>query len=111
MKKIVKAKKKRVKKPVCHIENLSWLFQDVYAIHIIKNLLKNKENYFVNFKEEIKDLCDATLSKNLKTLLKEDIIEKEELKTFPRTVKYSLTKKGKGFLKILNQIEAFSKKY
>jgi len=73
--------------------------------------LTKKENNFVNLKEDIKGLCDATLSKNLKTLLKEGVLEKEELKTFPRTVKYSLTKKGKDFLKILRQIETFSKKY
>lgn len=95
----------------CPIENVSWLFQDVYAVHIIKNLLENKKNRFSSLRGEIKNICDATLSKNLKTLEKEEIIEKEILKTFPPTTNYFLTKKGKDFSKVLKKIEDYSSKY
>jgi DNA-binding HxlR family transcriptional regulator len=108
MKSITKSKRK---KEVCPIENVSWLFHDVYTIHIIKTLLAKKKIRFTQFKSEIKNICDETLTKNLKTLLKEEIIEKEVLKTFPPTTNYYLTQKGKEFSKVLNKIEDYSKKY
>lgn len=108
MKKPVK-KSKSIK--TCPIENVSWLFHDVYTIHIIKNLLQKKKNRFTNLKSEVNNICDATLAKILKTLEKEGIIEKEELKTFPPTINYSLTKKGKDFSKVLKKLEDYSKKY
>ncbi|MEI6352481.1 MAG: helix-turn-helix domain-containing protein [Candidatus Nomurabacteria bacterium] len=107
MKKTVKNNKSKS----CPIENVSWLFHDIYTIHIIKTLLNKKKIRFTEFKFEIKDICDATLTKNLKTLEKEKIIEKETLKTFPPTTNYYLTKKGKDFSKVLKNIENYSKKY
>lgn len=105
MKKLDKNKK------ICPIKNISWLFNDVYAVHIIKNLLKNKKSRFTDFKNQIENICDATLAKNLKTLEKENIIEKEELKTFPPTTNYYLTNKGKDFSKVLKKIEDYSNRY
>lgn len=106
-----KAVKKSKKGEICPIENVSWLFHDIYTIHIIKMLLANKKVRFTEFKSQIKDICDETLTKNLKTLEKEEIIKKEKLKTFPPTTNYSLTKKGKDFSKVLKNIENYSKKY
>ena len=106
-----KTVKKINKEESCPIENVSWLFHDVYTIHIIKNLLQKKKNRFTNLKSEIVNICDGTLAKILKTLEKENIIKKEELNTFPPTVNYSLTKKGKDFSKVLKNIENYSKKY
>ena len=99
------------KKSSCPIENVSWLFHDVYTIHIIKTLLANKKVRFTEFKSNIDNICDETLTKNLKTLKKEGIIEKENLKTFPPTTNYYLTQKGKEFSKVLKKIEDYSKKY
>lgn len=111
MKKAVKKAKVNKKVKSCPIENVSWLFQDIYAIHIIKILLNNKKVRFTEFKSNIKNICDETLTKNLKTLQKENLVEKEILKTFPPTANYYLTKKGKDFSKVLNNIENYSKKY
>ena len=108
MKLVTKSKKK---KEICPIENVSWLFRDIYTIHIIKTLLANKKVRFTEFKSEIKNICDETLNKNLKTLEKEEIIQKEKLKTFPPTTNYYLTEKGKEFSKVLKNIENYSKKY
>lgn len=106
-----KAVKKVEKAKSCPIENVSWLFHDVYTIHIIKNLIQKKKTRFTSLKSDIPNICDATLAKILKTLEKEEIIEKEELKTFPPTVNYNLTKKGKDFGNVLKNIENYSKKY
>jgi len=106
-----KVDKKSKTNKSCPIENVSWLFNDVYAIHIIKNLLKNKKSRFTNLKTDINNICDETLTKNLKTLEKEGIIEKEKLNTFPPTTNYFLTKKGKDFSKVLKKIEDYSIKY
>ena len=106
-----KTVKKKIQREICPIERIAWLFQDVYAIHIIKNLLQNKKSRFTNLKENINNICDATLTKNLKILEKEGIIEKETLKTFPPTTNYFLTKKGKAFSKVLKNIENYSIQY
>ena len=102
---------KSSKKQICPIENVSWLFHDVYTIHIIKSLLSKKKIRFTEFKSQIANICDETLTKNLKTLQKENIVEKEVLKTFPPTTNYYLTQKGKDFSKVLKKIEDYSKKH
>lgn len=112
--KITKTKTKNIKnqknkKENSKIKNIEWLFNNVYYIYIIKNLLEKKENKFSILEKEIHGISTATLSKNLKKLEKEKIIKKEILKTFPRCTNYKISKKGKKFLKIIKEIELLTK--
>lgn len=62
-------------------------------------------------KDEMIDITDAVLSKALKELSEDDVIERKQYNEIPVRVEYSLTDKGHSVIPILEQICLWSSDY
>ncbi len=97
--------------------------RDVYGIAYTQNMLSGRWKYlilwFLKTKEyrynEIKtflwEISQGSLTKQLRELESDGLIERNVFPEVPPRVEYSLTPKGKEFIPILDLMEDFGKKY
>lgn len=82
-----------------------------WGLYIIRELYLKPKHFNELLRNLSWGLTPKILSLRIKELLKEGIINKEIEQTTPPKVKYSLTKKGKEFVKSFKTIEKWSKKW
>ncbi len=97
--------------------------RDVYGIAYTQNMLSGRWKYlilwFLKTKEyrynEIKsflwDISQGSLTKQLRELESDGLVERNVFPEVPPRVEYSLTPKGREFIPILDLMEDFGKKY
>lgn len=73
--------------------------------------LKTKVYRYNEIKAFLCDISQGSLTKQLRELENDGLIERKVLPKVPPHVEYSLTPKGKEFISILNLMEGFGKKY
>jgi len=95
----------------CPINNSLKIFQQKFALNIIRNMMLLKHTKFNQFLGSIEGINTKTLSIRLKELEKYGLIERKVNQTRPLQVEYSLTKKGKALNSILAQMAEFSVQY
>ena len=83
--------------------NKSWLkeakkYPDKFTIHNLYEIYPNE------LKRSIGNISFKTLTSTLKELEKDDIIVRKEYPQIPPRVEYSLSKKGKSLIPILNMM-------
>ena len=81
-----------------------------WSINIIRDLMLGKKR-FKDFLNENQNLSTKMLSKRLKDLEREGIIEKNIISKNPVLIEYSLTEKGKSLNTVLYDLALFSVKY
>jgi len=95
----------------CPINNSLKIFQQKFALNIIRNMMLLKQTKFSQFLGSVEGINTKTLSIRLKELEEFDLIKRNVTQTRPLQVVYSLTKKGKALDPILAHMAEFSAQY
>jgi len=95
----------------CPINNSLKIFQQKFALNIIRNMMMLKQSKFSQFLASIEGINTKTLSIRLKELEGYGLIERNVTQQRPLQVEYSLTKKGKALDPILALMAEFSFQY
>ena len=95
----------------CPINNSLKIFQQKFALNIIRNMMMLKQSKFSQFLGSIEGINTKTLSIRLKELEGYGLIERNVTQQRPLQVEYSLTKKGKALDPILTLMAEFSFQY
>jgi len=95
----------------CPINNSLKIFQQKFALNIIRNMMLLKQSKFSQFLGSIEGINTKTLSIRLKDLEGYGLIERKVTQQRPLNVEYSLTKKGKALDPILALMAEFSFQY
>jgi len=93
----------------CPIETAFEHFGKKWSINIIRDLFLGIKR-FKDFLEKNQDISGKMLSKRLKELEQDGLIEKKIVSKTPIIVEYSLTDKGKELDKVLYEVIMFSMK-
>jgi len=92
----------------CPINNSLKIFQQKFALNIIRNIMILKQTKFNQFLGSIEGINTKTLSIRLKELEGYGLIERKVTQRRPLQVEYTLTKKGDALNSILAQMANFS---
>ena len=95
----------------CPINNSLKIFQQKFALNIIRNMMLLKQTKFSHFLGSVEGINTKTLSIRLKELEEYDLIKRNVTQRRPLQVEYSLTKKGKALDPILAHMAEFSAQY
>ena len=95
----------------CPINNSLKIFQQKFALNIIRNMMLLKQTKFNQFLGSIEGINTKTLSIRLKELEEYGLIKRKVTQQRPLHVEYSLTKKGKALDPILALMAEFSFQY
>ena len=95
----------------CPINNSLKIFQQKFALNIIRNMMMLRQSKFGQFLGSIEGINTKTLSIRLKDLEGYGLIERNVTQQRPLQVEYSLTKKGKALDPILALMAEFSFQY
>ena len=95
----------------CPINNSLKIFQQKFALNIIRNMMMLKQTKFSQFLGSIEGINTKTLSIRLKELEEYGLINREVTQQRPLQVEYSLTKKGNALNSILAHMAEFSFQY
>ena len=90
------------------LRNALDLFVDKYKIEILFQLMIGDKG-FNQLKIDIEGINQQILSKQLKQMIKDKLIEKNLLKEFPKRPLYKITKFGKTLKPIINGILRWEK--
>jgi len=92
----------------CPINNSLKIFQQKFALNIIRNMMLLKQTKFNQFLGSIEGINTKTLSIRLKELEEYGLIERNVTQSRPLHVEYSLTKKGNALNSVLCHMAEFS---
>jgi len=95
----------------CPINNSLKIFQQKFALNIIRNMMLLKQTKFSHFLGSVEGINTKTLSIRLKELEEYGLIDRNVTQRRPLQVEYSLTKKGNALNSILGQMAEFSAQY
>jgi len=95
----------------CPINNSLKIFQQKYALNIIRNIMLLKQTKFSQFLGSIEGINTKTLSIRLKELEEYGLIDRKVTQQRPLQVEYSLTKKGNALNSVLAHLAEFSLQY
>lgn len=97
--------------------------QDMYAIALTQNILSGRWKHFIlwylkdttrrfsDIKQYLEDISQGSLTKQLRELEQDGVIQRKVYPTVPPKVEYSLTEKGVKLLPVLEMMKAFGKEY
>ena len=91
----------------CPIETALRYIGKKWTFEIVRDLFFGRK-HFNEFLESNPDLSGKVLSERLKELIENGIIEKKVLNSFPISVEYALTKKGRALNKIIYELAVFA---
>ena len=95
----------------CPIHNSLKIFQQKFALNIIRNMMLLKQSKFNQFLNSIEGINTKTLSIRLKELEGYGLISREVTQQRPLQVEYTLTKKGSALNSILAHMAEFTFQY
>ncbi len=95
----------------CPINNSLRIFQQKFALNIIRNIMLLKQTKFNQFLGSIEGINTKTLSIRLKELEEYGLIKRNVTQGRPLKVEYTLTEKGNAINSILAQMAEFSFQY
>lgn len=99
----------KIKKELrCPLEYGLEVFGGKWKSRIICLLARKKMLRYNELKIELIDITDAVLSKTLKELIKDSIVKREQYNEIPVRVEYSLSRKGKSVIPVLEEILKWS---
>ncbi len=79
--------------------------------YLILWFLKSKERRYSEIKAFLFNISQGSLTKQLRELERDGLINRKVYPEVPPRVEYSLTSKGKEFIPIIDLMEAFGKKF
>ena len=94
----------------CPAERAIYFLGGKWKIRILFGLLKKKKMRFGEFKKALKTITQQMLSKQLKELEADGIINRKVIQIMPPNVEYSLTEFGLSVMPILKSFSEWNKK-
>ena len=94
----------------CPAERAVYFLGGKWKIRILFSLLHNKKMRFGEFKKVLKTITQQMLSKQLKELEADGIINRKVIQIMPPNVEYSLTEFGLSVMPILKSFSEWNKK-
>lgn len=94
----------------CPIAKTADIIGDSTTLLIVRDLSVSSRR-FGELQTSLPGVSTRTLTEKLKALEGEELIDKQKYAEFPPRVEYTLTKKGKGLLRIIHAMEQYGKKY
>jgi DNA-binding HxlR family transcriptional regulator len=91
----------------CPIETALRYIGKKWTFEIVRDLFFGR-THFNEFLESNPSLSGKVLSERLKELIENGIIEKKVLNSFPISVEYNLTKKGRALNKVIYELAIFA---
>ena len=85
----------------CPAERAVYFLGGKWKIRILFALLKNKKNRFGELKKDLKTITQQMLSKQLKELDSDGMVNRKVIQIMPPKVEYSLTEFGLSVMPIL----------
>ncbi|MGI0019450.1 MAG: winged helix-turn-helix transcriptional regulator [Nitrososphaera sp.] len=95
----------------CPIDNTFRIVGKKFTVHILRDMLYQKQKRFNEFLHSVEGINPNTLSTRLREMEKNALVERKVYPETPVRVEYNLTEKGKDLLPILEQMSAFSMKH
>ena len=95
----------------CPVSKIIEVLGKKWTLLILRSLDGKNKKRFNELQKEIGDISPRTLSKRLKELEKEKLIEKKQFNEIPPRVEYSLTKSGEDLIKCFKSLNDWAKKY
>ncbi|HFO9584572.1 TPA: winged helix-turn-helix transcriptional regulator [Listeria monocytogenes] len=95
----------------CPLEYGLEMFGGKWKSRILCTLFLKKKLRYREIKESLVDITDPVLSKALKDLQHDGLIEREQFNEMPIRVEYKLSDKGSSIIPILIQIYTWSEEY
>ncbi|MDB2527537.1 helix-turn-helix transcriptional regulator [Candidatus Pelagibacter bacterium] len=95
----------------CPAERAVYFLGGKWKIRILFGLLRRKKMRFGEFKKSLKTITQQMLSKQLKELEADGIINRKVIQIMPPNVEYSLTEFGLSVMPILKSFSEWNKKY
>ena len=80
------------------------LISGKHKMVILYCLMEFEPVRFNELRRYLKTISDKTLSRNLKELEADDLIQRKEYPQIPPRVEYSLTNRGKSLMSVLDQL-------
>lgn len=95
----------------CNLLRVQQLIGKKWNIFILEGLLHQKALGFNQLRNRLGKITNRILSARLKTLEKYSLVQRKVIQEKPLLVSYSLTKKGKDFIKIILVIKRWGVEY
>ena len=90
--------------PNCHIRNVLSRVGDKWSMLVLFTLESNDNQRFKELQRNIPDISQKMLTATLKMLEADGLIRREVFPEVPPRVEYSLTKKGKSLLPLIDNL-------
>lgn len=103
-------KTKKNKLTTCPVEDTVNIIGNKYTVLIIRDLMTGKKR-FSELERSISGISPRTLSARLIQLENDKMIKKKIYPVVPPHTEYSLSEHGIGFIKVVDQIIDWNKKY
>ena len=94
----------------CPAERAVYFLGGKWKIRILFGLLRRKKMRFGEFKKSLKTITQQMLSKQLKELEADGIINRKVIQIMPPNVEYSITEFGLSVMPILKSFSEWNKK-
>ena len=94
----------------CPAERAVYFLGGKWKIRILFSLLQSKKIRFGEFKKVLKTITQQMLSKQLKELEADGIVNREVIQVMPPKVEYSLTEFGLSVMPILRSFSEWNKR-
>ena len=94
----------------CPAERAVYFLGGKWKIRILFNLLQGKKIRFGKFKKSLKTITQQMLSKQLKELESDGIVNRKVIQIMPPNVEYSLTEFGLSVMPILKSFSEWNKR-
>ena len=94
----------------CPAERAVYFLGGKWKIRILFGLLRSKKMRFGEFKKALKTITQQMLSKQLKELEADGIVNRKVIQIMPPNVEYSLTEFGLSVMPILKSFSEWNKK-
>lgn len=95
----------------CPIDNTFKIIGKKFTIHILRNMTQLNQTRFNQFLVSIEGMNPKSLSRRLREMEQDGLIEKKVYAETPIRIEYFITDKGRALRPILEQMAAFSLKY
>lgn len=97
--------------PECPVRNVLARFADKWGLLVLHSLTLKEKSRFMEIQNQIPDISKRMLSKTLKVLVADGLVERTEHKTLPPTVEYSLSEIGKTLIPHIIGLLEWGQKY
>ena len=94
----------------CPAERAVYFLGGKWKIRILFNLLQSKKIRFGELKKRLKTITQQMLSKQLKELEADGVVNRKVIQIMPPNVEYSLTEFGLSVMPILKSFSEWNKK-